>query len=426
MITAAGFSHHTTPVHVRERLTPPADDVPGILKRARGQFGAAALISTCNRVELYLSGEHEAGPVIGFLAHEFGTDGDVAERYLQTWHGVEAVEHLYRVASGLDSMVVGETEILGQVRAGLSEAVRAETQDAVISRLFHTAVRTGRRARNETGIGDGALSVSSIAAQQARALVPDLTAARILVVGAGEAGQLAAQALVAAGARDIVVINRTLARAESVAAALGGSAIPFEALGAALASAHVVIGAAGAATPLVETTHLEAALATRDGAPLAIIDIAMPRTVDPAARTMPGVAYFDLDDLQALADHASTARASEVTAVETIVAEETARFAAWGARLHIGPTIAALTDRTEALRRAEVAKVLRRLRLEGADRAQVEELMEAATRGLVNQLLAGPIATLNERHDQDGYVDTVRDLFRLDSRPDEARATDAD
>ena len=422
MITAAGFSHHTAPVHIRERLTPPADDIPGILRRARGEFGAAALISTCNRVELYLSGDHEARPVIGFLAREFGADSDVAARYLQTWHGVDAVQHLYRVSSGLDSMVVGETEILGQVRAGFSEAVRAETQDAVLSRLFHTAVRTGRRARNETGIGDGALSVSSIAAQQARALLPDLSTARILVVGAGEAGQLAAQALVAAGARDIVVTNRTHSRAESVAAALGGVAVPFEALGEALASAQVVIGAAGAPTPFLDAAHIEVATRTRDGAPLLIIDIALPRTVDPAARSMPGVLYYDLDDLQTLADHASAARSNEVASVEAIVAEETARFAAWGARLHIAPTIAALTDRTEALRRAEVAKVMRRLRADGLDRAHVEELMEAATRGLVNQLLAGPIATLNERHDQDGYVDTVRDLFRLD----ETRATEAD
>ena len=422
MITAAGFSHHTTPVHVRERLTPPSEDVSGILKRARRQFGAAALISTCNRVELYLSGEHEAGPVIGFLAHEFGTDGDVAERYLQTWRGVEAVEHLYRVASSLDSMVVGETEILGQVRAGFSEAVKAETQDAVISRLFHTAVRTGRRARNETGIGDGALSVSSIAAQQARALIPDISTARILVIGAGEAGQLAAQALVAAGARNVVVTNRTFDRAESVASALGGTAVPIEELGTALASAQVVIGAAGATHPLVDAALLARSLTTRDGVPLVMIDIAMPRTVDPATRSLPGVVYYDLDDLQALADRASLARASEVAAVEAIVAEETARFAAWGARLHVAPTIAALTDRTEALRRAEVAKVLRRLRADGLDRSHVEELMEAATRGLVNQLLAGPIATLNERHDQDGYIDTVRDLFRLD----EASATDAD
>lgn len=421
MITATGFSHHTTPVHVRERLTPPAEDVAGILKRAHSEFGAAAMISTCNRVELYLSGEHPATPVLRFLAREFGTDGEVAERYLQTWHGSEAVEHLYRVSSGLDSMVVGETEILGQVRAAFSEAVRAETQDAVLSRLFHTAVRTGRRARNETGIGDGALSVSSIAAQQARALLPNLATARVLVVGAGEAGQLAAQAIVAAGAREVVVTNRTLARAESVAAALGGTAVPFEVLGAALTAAHVLIGAAGAPTPLVEASHIEAALAARDGASLVIIDIAMPRTVDPSARGMPGVIYYDLDDLQALADHASTARASEVTAVEAIVAEETARFATWGARLHVTPTIAALTERTEALRRSEVEKVMRRLRMDGADRAQVEELMEAATRGLVNQLLAGPIATLNERHDQDGYVDTVRDLFRLDeTRPTEA------
>lgn len=422
MITAAGFSHHTAPVHIRERFTPSADDVPGILKRARGEFGAAALISTCNRVELYLSGEHEAGRVIGFLAREFSTDGDVAERYLETWHGVAAVEHLYRVASSLDSMVVGETEILGQVRAGFSEAVKAETQDAVLSRLFHTAVRTGRRARNETGIGDGALSVSSIAAQQARALIPDISTARILVVGAGEAGQLAAQALVAAGARDVVVTNRTYDRAESVASALGGTAVPIEELGAALVSAQVVIGAAGAAHPLVDAALVERSLMTRDGVPLVIIDIAMPRTVDPATRALSGVVYYDLDDLQALADRASMARASEIAAVEAIVAEETARFAAWGARLHVAPTIAALTDQTEALRRAEVAKVLRRLRTEGVDRSHVEELMEAATRGLVNRLLAGPIAALNERHDQDGYIDTVRDLFRLD----EARATDAD
>lgn len=422
MITAAGFSHHAAPMHVRERLTPAADSIPGILRRAHGEFGAAALISTCNRVELYLSGEYEARPVIGFLAREFGTDSEVAERYLQTWHGVDAVRHLYRVSSGLDSMVVGETEILGQVRTAFSEAVRAETQDAVLSRLFHTAVRTGRRARNETGIGDGALSVSSIAAQQARALLPDLRAARVLVVGAGEAGQLAAQAIVAAGARDVVVTNRTFARAESVAAALGGTVVPFESLSEALSAAHVVIGAAGAATPLVDRAHLEASLATRDGVPLLIIDIAMPRTVDLEARALPGIVYYDLDDLQALADRASAARASEVEAVESIVAEETARFVAWGARLHIAPTIAALTERTEVLRRAEVSKVMRRLRLDGADRAQVEELMEAATRGLVNQLLAGPIATLNERHDQDGYVDTVRDLFRLD----EARTTEAD
>lgn len=422
MITAAGFSHHTTPVHVRERLTPPPDDVPGILRRARGEFGAATLISTCNRVELYLSGEYDARPVIGFLAREFGTDGDAAERYLQSWHGIDAVQHLYRVSSGLDSMVVGETEILGQVRAGFSEAVRAETHDAVLSRLFHTAVRTGRRARNETGIGDGALSVSSIAAQQVRALLPDITTARVLVVGAGEAGQLAAQAIVAAGARDVVVTNRTFARAESVAAALGGTAVPFEALSETLSSAHVVVGAAGTATPLIDRAHMEAALASRDGVPLLIIDIAMPRTVDPAARALPGVVYYDLDDLQTLADHASAARASEVAAVEAIVAEETARFAAWGARLRIVPTIAALTERTEALRSAEVTKVMRRLRLDGPEREQVEELMQAATRGLVNQMLAGPIATLNERHDQDGYVDTVRELFRLD----ETRATDAD
>lgn len=422
MITAAGFSHHTTPVQVRERLTPTTERVPEILRRAQGEFGAAALISTCNRVELYLSGEHEARPVVRFLAKELGTDGDFVERYLETWHGADAVRHLYRVASGLDSMVLGETEILGQVRTAFSEAVRTETQDAVLSRLFHTAVRTGRRARNETGIGDGALSVSSIAVQQARALLPDLRTVRVLVVGAGEAGQLAAQAIIAAGAREVVVTNRTFARAEAVAAALGGTAVPFELLPEALAAAHVVIGAAGAANPLISRESLEVCLEEREGAPLLIIDIAMPRTVDPQARALRGVTYYDLDDLQALADRASAARTGEVEAVETIVAEETARFAAWSARLHITPTIAALTDRTESLRRAEVTKVMRRLRLDGADRAQVEELMEAATRGLVNQLLAGPIATLNERYDQDGYVDTVRDLFRLD----ETRATEAD
>ena len=420
MITVAAMSHQTAPLDVRERLAIDPEALPGVLQRATEAFGAATIINTCNRLELYLPGIHEPEAALGFLAGELSANHEVMQRHFRVAYGADAVRHLYAVASGIDSMVLGETEVLGQVRSAFSATVAAGADNAMLSRLFHTAIRTGRRARNETGIGERSISVSSIAAQQARDLFPDLARASVFVIGAGEAGRLAAEALVAYGAERITVTNRTLARAEALAAALGGQTIPFGDATEALRTVDIVIAAAGAPEALFGHEAVREATANRDGQPLLIIDIGVPRDFQPSIREVPGVSYYDLDDLQAIAARNTEARAGEVAAVQAIVDRETSRFAEWWSQLEIVPTISAITDRAEETRRAELAKTMRRLKLSAEDRAHVEEFAEVLTRALVKQILHAPISTLRERGDRSTYLDTARTLFRLDEPVEDA------
>ena len=424
MITLAGMSHQTTPLEVRERLAMDPESLPGVLQRATETFGAAKIISTCNRLELYLPGIHEPEAALGFLAVELDVAHELVERHFHVAYGADAVRHLYSVASGIDSMVLGETEVLGQVRSAFSSTVSAGADNAMLSRLFHTAIRTGRRARNETAIGERSVSVSSIAAQRARELFPDLAHASVLVVGAGEAGRLAAEAIVAYGAEHVTVANRTFARAEALARSLRGRAIPFADAVDALRTADIVIAASSAPEPLFEDAAVADAVAhrtgRRDGLPLLIIDIGVPRDFHPTVRNVPGVSYHDLDDLQEIAARNTEARASEVAAVQTIVDQETSTFTEWWSQLQIVPTISAITDRAETLRRNELEKTMRRLKLTSDERAHVEELADVLTRALVKQILHAPITTLRERGDQHTYLDTVRTLFRLDEPVEDA------
>ncbi len=418
MITLAAMSHHTAPLEVRERLAITADALPGLLTRGRATFGASVLIGTCNRLELYVPGARDPSEVLDFLAHELDADFDTVERHFRVAHADDAVRHLYAVAAGVDSMVIGETEVLGQVRNAFSAMVAAGADNSVLSRLFHTAIRTGRRARNETGIGEHALSVSAIAAQQARDLFPDLAHASVLIVGAGEAAKLAAESLTGYGAQNITFINRTLDRADALAQALGGRAVPFAQLTDALEAADIVVAASGSPDPLFSATMVSTVVARREGAPLLLVDIALPRDFGTGVRDVQGVRYFDLDDLQAIAARNNNARLAEVDDVRAIVDEETARFVAWYEQLQVVPTIAALTDRAEAVRQAEVAKTLRRLKLDGAERTHVEELTDVLTKAIIRQLLHDPITSLRERGDRDVYVEALRSLFRLDDVED--------
>ena len=420
MITLAGMSHLTAPLDVRERVAIGEDALPGVLRRATEAFGAATIINTCNRLELYLAGIHEPDAALDFLAHELGVDHEVMERHFRVAYGADAVRHLYAVASGIDSMVIGETEVLGQVRSAFSSTVAAGSDNAMLSRLFHTAIRTGRRARNETAIGERSISVSSIAAQQARDLFPDLARASVLVIGAGEAGRLAAEAVVAYGVGRITVTNRTFERAEALAESLGGTAIPFSEAVAALRTTDIVIAASGSPDALFEDAAVAEAARQRDGQPLLIIDIGVPRDFHSTVRDLPGVSYHDLDDLQEIASRNTEARASEVAAVQTIVDQETSRFTEWWSQLQIVPTISAITDRAEEVRRTELAKTMRRLKVSDEERAHVEELADVLTRALVKQILHAPISTLRERGDRDTYLDTVRTLFRLDEPVEDA------
>ena len=419
MLTMVGLSHRNAPLAVRERFAIPADALPAVRAAVVDRFGAGAIVATCNRLELYAPGDQPPDALSGFLADAAGVEPSLGERYLLPRRDEEAVSHLYAVAAGIDSMVVGESEILGQVRGAFSATVAAGADTALLSRLFHTAIRVGRRARAETAIGHGALSISSIAAQQARVLVPDLARASVLVIGAGEAGRLAAASLAEHGVGAIAVSNRTASRAEALADELGGRAVPYEALGAALAGADVVIAAADAPEPVLDTGRVASAVVRREGAPMIIIDIGVPRAADPAVAAVPGVAYRDIDDLQEVAARHARARAAEVEAVEALIATETANFLEWWAHLRIVPTISALTERAERMRRAELDRTLRRLDASPEQRDQ----LDAMTRALVRRILHDPIATLRERGDRDFYLDAARELFRLD---DDAGAAGGD
>ena len=312
MISFVGVSHRTAPIEVRERLSVTDEAQPALLRRLRARFRAGAIVATCHRLELYLPGEHEREEMVAFLVEEGGLDAELAGRHLRHCRDAEAVSHLYAVAAGIDSMVLGESEILGQVRTAFSASVAAGADDAVLSRLFHTAIRVGRRARAETRIGQHALSVSSIAAQQARALYPEIERATVLVIGAGEAGRVAAEALVDRGVGRVRVASRTPEHARRLAEDLGGETAPFDRLVDALAGSDVVIAASGSPDHLVALEQMVEAMARRDGQPLVAIDIGLPRDFDPAVRDLPGVVYRDLDDLQVVAAEHFQAREAEV------------------------------------------------------------------------------------------------------------------
>ena len=410
MLTMVGVSHRNAPLAVRERFAIPADALANVRHQVAERFGAGAIVATCNRLELYVPGDHPPATLAGFLCEAAEVEPGVGERYLLPRRDAEAVRHLYGVAAGIDSMVLGESEILGQVRGAFSATVTASADTALLSRLFHTAIRVGRRARSETAIGHGALSISAIAAQQARTLVPDLARAAVLVVGAGEAGRLAAAALADHGVGSITVSNRTASRAEALAEELGGRAVPYADVGAALASADLVIAAADAPEPVLNTGRVASALVRREGSPMLIIDIGVPRAADPAVAALPGVTYRDIDDLQEVAATHAQARAAEVATVEALIEAETERFLEWWADLQIVPTIAALNERAERMRQTELERTLRRF---GATPEQRDQL-DAMTRALVRRILHDPIATLRERGDRDVYLDAVRELFRLD------------
>ena len=410
MLTFVGTSHHLAPIEAREQLAIPGEAMPDVLARLGERFGAGALVNTCNRMELYVPGSYDRADLVDFLAEATGAERELIEQSCIDLHDNEVVRHLYSVASGVDSMVLGEYEVLGQVRAAFSAAVAAGTDDAILSRLFHTAIRTGRRARSETEIGRHAVSVSSIAVQQARMLFPELEHATVLVIGAGEAGRLAASALVDHGVREVLVVNRTQSRAEALAAELGGRVLPLDELARAMAQADITIAAADTPEPLVSRDAVEHAMSDRAERDLLIIDIGMPRDCDPAVAEVSGVTYYDLDDLQAIAAEHHAARANELERVNAIVDEEATRFFQWWEQLQVMPTIVALTERAEQVRTTEVGKSLRRMGLSDEQQSQLDLL----TKAIVKQLLHDPISTLRERGDNEDYVLAARRLFRLE------------
>ena len=408
-LVLVGTSHHHAPVEVREQLVVGAD-----LVRELAVAAEAVCLSTCNRTELYLAAaegreaETQAARALGALA------GGV-EPFLYRLRDEAAALHLFRVAAGLDSLVPGEGEILGQVRASYEEG----RVGPLLDRLFRQALHVGKRVRAETAIGESPTSVPSAAAALAQQVFGDLGGRRVLVIGAGKTGEQAARGLLARGAEIAAVANRSLPGADELAARVGGRPVTLDRVDEVLAGVDVVISATSSERVLLRREQVARALDARRGVPLFLIDIAVPRDLDPGIDELEDCYLYDIDDLQKVVEASLTARRREGDAAEEMAAGEARKFGSWLASLDVVPAITQLRARAEQIRRAELARAEGRLgRLSDADRHAVESL----TSQIVNKLLHLPTVRMKEAAaGADGavYADAVRRLFDLDESEDE-------
>jgi glutamyl-tRNA reductase len=405
-LALVGISHHRAPVELRERVALDAVGAEALARRLADDAGEAVCLSTCNRTELYAVGPGSHASAEAALV---GLGGEEIGGALYRLRDEAAALHLFRVAAGLDSMVPGEGEILGQVRVAYERGAAGP----VLDRLFRQALHAGRKARAQTAIGESPASVSSAAAALAEQVFGDLRGCRILVVGAGKVGEAAARNLVARGAELAFVANRARDRADRLAARLGGAAIPLEQAADGLASADVVISSTGAPGLVLGRDDVARAHRARRGRPLFLIDLAVPRDLDPAIAELDGCYLYDIDDLEAVVAETLAGRRQEAERAERIVAEEAERFHEWLASLEVVPAIASLRARAEEIRRGELARAEARLgRLTEAERTVVESM----TTQIVNKLLHLPTVRMKQAAAAaDGvlYAETVRHLFGL-------------
>ncbi|HTJ23146.1 MAG TPA: glutamyl-tRNA reductase [Gemmatimonadaceae bacterium] len=417
-LTLVGVSYRGAPLEFRERLAYRSTEVPVTLDELRAVDGVreAVLLSTCNRTELYVSAD-DADPVpVVWEAWSHRVGGD-ASGYGYVRHDRDVVTHLFRVASGLDSMILGEAQIHGQVRDAW-EMCRAQS-GPVLNRLFQTSLSVAGRVRNETSIARGAASVSSAAVQLAKQIFGSLAGKRAMVLGAGEMAELALECLADQGVRAAIVANRTFERATELAARYDAVAMHYDECWNALGDVDVLLCSTAAPRAIVFTEHVRPALAARGDRPLCILDIALPRDVDNAVGELDNVFLYNLDDLHAVVSSNIERRRADVPTAEDLIASETARYWDWLAGLAAVPVLTEMRAQMEAVRAREVAEALRRLpALPEAERAVVEEL----SRALMNKFLHEPTVRLRAAAANGrglGVVDAVRYLFGLE-RPSSA------
>lgn len=415
-VSVVGISHRTAPVAVREHFAFGAEEIPGALERLGERYAGAALLSTCNRTEVYVAsprGVADPRPVVALLSEAKGeTPVEGAPFFALT--GKDAARHLFRVAAGIDSMVVGESEIMGQVRAAFTAATAAGTHTPALSRLFHMAIRAGRKVRTQTAIGRLTVSVSSTAVALARSTLGDLSQMTVLVVGAGEAGKITAGNLASGGVRRVLVTSRSPERTADLAAYLGGEPVRFGERERAIAEADIVITSTSAPETIISREMVAHAMAARPSRPLLLVDIAVPRDIDPLAATVPGVHLYDIDEVQAVAESNMHLRRKEIAAAEAIVEEHVEKYAQWLRSLEVVPTVAALRAQAEQTRLAELERTLAKMDLSAADRKRIESMSAA----LVKKLLHAPITRLKQSGEGERYVEAARALFGLDDAPD--------
>ncbi|HEX9548347.1 MAG TPA: glutamyl-tRNA reductase [Acidimicrobiales bacterium] len=418
-VVVVGLNHRTVPLEVLEGMTVSRGQLPKAFDDllSREHLAEAVVLSTCMRTEIYAVAGRFHGAmsdIRNFLAAWSGSPPERFSDHLYSFYEDGAVSHLFQVAAGIDSAVLGEGEVLGQVRDAWDVALRYQAAGPVLFRLFRHAVEAGKRARSETAIAKGTTSLSQAAVAMASQRLGSLEGRTILVVGAGEMGEGMARALSAVpGVAQVLVSNRTWTRAAALAKRCGGRPVELGALPAALEAADLLLTSTGAPGILLEASDLEAVLPARHDRPLLVVDIAVPRDVDPAVGRLPSVTLLNMDDLKAFVDAGMAERRKEIPAVNRIVAEEVGRFAELTAEREMAPVVASLRDWAEELRTAELEKY--RVRLAGLDERQ-RAAVEGLTRGLLAKLLHQPTVNLKDaagspRAEQ--LAEAVRILFNL-------------
>jgi glutamyl-tRNA reductase len=418
-LLALGVSHKTAPLELRERLSLTEGRAVSALGELTGAAGIheAAAISTCNRTELYLivSDPVEAeSTALGVLTRQAEIRPTELLGHLYSLRNGEAARHLLRVTAGLDSMILGEAEIQGQVKRAYELALVEGATGPILNRLFRGALSAGGRAREETGISEKGVSIPSVAVELARRALGDLSDRRVLMVGAGETAELVARALTARGVATVFVANRHYDRAIGLAQRFDGTAVRFEELPAQMEEADIVVSATNSPHHIVERDGLEAVMEARGGRPLLAIDIAVPRDIEPACREVPGVTLHDIDDVQQIVERNASGREAESRRAELIIEAELDRFERWLAALEVVPTITALRERgDEVVRRVLAENENRWEGLSEADQARVEAMAKA----VASRLLHEPTVRMRRSAgDEEAYnfVSALRELFGLD------------
>jgi glutamyl-tRNA reductase len=413
-----GLNHRTAPVNVRERLNVAESKLPELIRslRALPDVEGAVLLSTCNRVEAIVSADTEdvIESVVNWMAARAAEDRSTLEKHLYILRYGDVVKHLFRVASGLDSMILGEPQIGGQVRKAFQVAHEQATLDALLTQVFDNTMRVAKKVRTDTAIGEHAVSIPYAAVELAKKIFGDLRGLRVLLVGAGEMGELTAEHLHEQDVKQVFVANRAYERAVELAKRFQGEAVQFDSIEDRLAACDIVIVSTAAPHYVIEPAHVRRALDVRRNRTLFLIDLSVPRNINPAIAKVDGAYLYNVDDLQHVADANLELRQQEAEQAEQIVAREVDSFRKRLIAQDAVPTIVELQQRLETIRTAEVEKCLRKL---GPVSAEQREAIEMLTTQMVNKILHYPILQLKdapeEPHERESLRKTIRKIFGL-------------
>ena len=421
-LSLIGVNHKTAPIALRERVAIPRDELAEVTQALASMPGVAEcmIVSTCNRVEMLVAVDDADVNVSSFLTQHFGVEPEVLNPHLYEYHDQEAVSHLFRMAASLDSMVVGEPQILGQVKEAFAVARAAGTVGGQLDHLLQGAFAAAKKARSETGIGSNSVSIASVAVELARKIFGSLNGRTVFLVGAGKMSELAARHLVQQGVGTIMVSNRTAERARRMAEEFEGKVKPqvvdFAQLYEAAASADIVISSTGAPHPIFRREHGQKFLQARKNRPMFFIDIAVPRDVDPEMNKLDGIFVYDIDDLQQVAASHMEERGRQALDAESIIAIEVERFHQRQRTVNAAPAIVALQRKAEEIRVAEIERIHKRL---GTLTAEQLAAVEALTRGLVNKFLHPPMQALKQaaREGDSARLDVLCETWSVSAVP---------